>query len=547
MVFTPTRRSRGVVPVQPLPGSTNTNTGTDRSAAPVDDTERFADQVILAGAAVRVSALLSAPRPGTLYQVADRNGISVTAVPSTALTDGEVADLLAFRFAQYLDIGFVDRRIACAQNMRQEPTTVVAPGDVHIVAGVPGTGEILCYAVVEQPPAVAPGCRVCSTDRDLFAVERVHGAGVFNRLPILPDLAVSKVRELGRFVRNHRPVAGTDLATRAAVEVGVAVFRLMAGPLRMRVDAVVGDLEEHVAKQNLDFFHIPSVVLHSTVPYASSASYLYPRYQRHTVYPFACLTSDIESALPRLTAVERALAKPGRRALLALLRLRMQSRGGAAASMLHRYDGPDPLHELSLLQQQVGMAQRNQLLEQGRWLRQTPQFAGLSEAEAAMLCALMHRIEVRAGHHLAHQGETAEHLYIVERGEASVELTHRAGPLGQVRTLGPGECCGLFGVLAGAAHPADIVATTDMTLLRLSKTDHDTYLTRLPDVQARLGRDALHQLAEVDRHRRLHPTPAVADGDDECGCGPGCACQGHDHGAAHDNASATPPPATPES
>lgn len=529
MVWTPTgSRQRGSMPVPRSPGITEP----DLSVASAAAADGFAEQVIRAGAAVRLRSLLGTPRPGALYQVADRNGISVVALPSTALTDREVADLLAFRFAQYLAIGFVDRQIARAQNMRCEPATVVRPGDVHIVAGVPGTGEILCYAVVEQPPAATPGCRVRSPDRGLFAVEQVHGTGVFNRLPILPDLAVSKVRELGRFVRNHRPVAGTDLATRAAVETGVAVFRLMAGPLRTPVDAVVGDLEEQVAKQNLDFFHIPSVVLHSTVPYASSASYLYPRYQRHTVYPFACLTSDIETALPRLAAVEQALAKPGRRGLLALLRLRIQPRGGAADSMLHRQDSPDLHHELSLLQPQVDMTHRNLLLEQGRWLSQTPTFTGLSIAEAAMLYALMHKVQVPAGHHIARQGETAADLYIVERGEASVQLTDRSKPLGQVRTLGPGECCGLFGVLAGAAHPADIVACTDMTLLRLSKADHDTYLARMPDVEDRLGRDALHQLAEVDRHRQLHRNAAATAGDDECECGPGCACQGHDHDRA---------------
>jgi hypothetical protein len=70
-----------------------------------------------------------------------------------------VAGLLRFRLAQYLDIGFVDRQVACARRMRSEPPSAVAPGDVHVIAGVPGTGEILCYAVIEQPPLAPPGCR----------------------------------------------------------------------------------------------------------------------------------------------------------------------------------------------------------------------------------------------------------------------------------------------------------------------------------------------------------------------------------------------------
>ncbi len=157
--------------------------------------------------------------------------------------------------------------------MRTEPASVVAPGDIHLIAEVPVTGEVLCYAVLEQPPATSEGCRLRSPDRPLYPVERVHGAGLYQRLPILPDLPAAKARELGRFVKNQHPAAGGDLAVRAVVELGAAVFRLAAGPLRLSLDAVIGDLEEHLAKQNLDFFHIPSVAIHGTVPYQPSASY----------------------------------------------------------------------------------------------------------------------------------------------------------------------------------------------------------------------------------------------------------------------------------
>jgi hypothetical protein len=507
-------------------------TGTADVSADGVDADAFAEQVIQTGAAVRLRALLATPRPEALYYLPDRNGITVVALPTTGLSCHEVADLLAFRFAQYVDVGFVDRRIACAQDMCSERASVVAPGDVHIVAGVHATGEILGYAVIEQSPSAAPGCRLRAHERELFPVERVHGAGVFNRLPILPDLAVSRVRELGRFVRNHRPVAERDLAIRAMAETGVAVYRLMAGPLRSKVDAVVGDLEEHVAKRNLDFFHIPLVVVHGTVPYASSASYLYPRYQLHTVYPFACLTSDIETALPRLAAIERALARPGKRGLLALLMLRHQ--GAAAPSMLRRREETNPLNEMSLLQPQTSMPQRSILLEQGQWLRKITPFASLSVSEAAMLCALMQRVEVSAGHVIALQGDTAEAIDIVERGYARVELAAPGATVDPVATLGPGHWFGHFGVLAGAEHPANIIASTDMTLLRLSKADHDTYLDDWPDVDQQLGRDALRQLAELDRHRRLHPDQPAPPGGDACACGDSCACQASEHSDAPD-------------
>jgi CRP-like cAMP-binding protein len=495
-----------------------------------DPAAAFCREVVAAGAAVRLPALLRNPPPGTLYHQPDRHGVAVVAAPTTSLPPEAVAALLRFRLAQYLDIGFIDQRAAYRQRMRTEPASVVAPGDIHLIAGVPATGEVLCYAVLEQPPAAPDGCRLRSPDRPLYPVERVHGAGLYQRLPILPDLPVAKVRELGRFVKNQRPAAGRDLVSRAVVEVGATVFRLAAGPLRLSLDAVIGDLEERVAKQNLDFFHIPSVVIHGTVPYQHSASYLYPRYQLHAVHPFACLASDISTALPRLHAVDDALAKPGKLALLALLRLKAH-RDRPAASMLH--PGPDGhlLAELRLPQLDTGMQARSRLLEQGARLRQCELFAPLSVAEAAMLCTLMERVDVPAGHTIIAQGTPGDALYLVESGHARLEVLDGGATI-EVGRVGVGECCGHLAMLADAEHCASVVAATDMTVLRLSRQAHDTYLAGLPDIDGRLSRHALRQWAEVDRRRRLHPAPAAADG---CCCGDGdtCACTGHthDHGA----------------
>ena len=489
-----------------------------------DPVRTFAGQIVAAGAAVRLRTLLSGAPADALYRVADRQGLSVVVVPTTSLTDRERDALLAFRFAQYLSIGFVDADFAYRQQMRAEPPQVIAPGDLHVIAGIPATGELLGYAVVEQPPAAPTGVRLRASQRELFPVERVHGAGVYQRLPILPDLAVAKIREMGRFVRNQCPTAGNDLRIRAVVETGVALFRVMAGPLRLHVDAVVGDLEEHVAKQNLDFFHVPSVVVHGTVPYASTASYLYPRYQRHTVYPFACLTSDIESALPRLRQVEQALQRPGKLGMLSLMRLR--GRGEPAPSLLCPAALDNPADEWDLPQARTSMPRRDDLIRQGAWLRDSAPFAGLSVAEAALLCAHMQPVRVPAGHYVARQGEPADAIYVVQHGEAVLRLTYSDGAVEPIATLGPGQCCGHTGVLTSGDHPVDVIATSDMTLLRLDKATHDAYLSRLPDVSGRLGQDALTLLARVNRQHRDHPA-VMSEAD--CGCGPGCACLGHTH------------------
>jgi hypothetical protein len=438
------------------------------------------------------------------------------------LTREELDGLLRFRLAQYLQIGFVDREVVCAEHLSAEPPEAVAPGDVHLIAGDSVTGEILCYAVIEQPPPAPAGCRMRSQDRVLFPVEKVHGAGVYDRLPVLPDLPVARIREMGRFVRSQRPQAGRDLLARAVVEVCVAMFRLMAGPLRMGVDAVIGDLEEHVAKQNLDFMHVPSVVIHGTVPFLAAASYLSPRYALHTVYPFACLTSDISAALDRLGAIEEALARPGRDGLLALLQLRSDK--NIAESTL-RPAGPDPAAGLQLSQPQVGMRQRARLLELGARLRRVPAFSALSAAEAATLSAHLNPVRIPAGHAIARQGQAADAIYIIERGEAAVDLVDRVGGAHRIGSLRAGQWCGHAALLDDGEHPATVTAITDMALLRLSKAVHDTYLTSLPDISRQLGKDALQFLVQID-HRYRHDIPADTAGTRSCGCGPECACTG---------------------
>lgn len=507
--------------------STVDETELRRSAGGDDRVAAFCREVVAAGTRVRLPHLLRSPPPGSLYHQEERHGVTVVAAPTTGLAARTLAGLLRFRLAQYLDIGFIDRHLAWQREMRTEPASVVAPGDIHLVAGVPATGEVLCYAVLEQPPDAPGGCRLRSTNRPLYPVERVHGAGLYQRLPILPDLPVAKVRELGRFAKNRHPAASRELVTRAVVELGVAVFRLAAGPLRLGLDGVIGDLEEHVAKQNLDFFHVPSVVIHGTVPYQPNASYLYPRYQLHTVHPFACLTSDISTALPRLHAIDQALSRPGKLGLLALLRLKARH-DPPAVSMLHPGPANHLLAELRLPQPGTGMQARSRLLDQGGRLRQCELFAPLSVAEAAMLCTLMERVDIPAGHTIVAQGEPGDALFFVEAGQARLEVTGGDGATILAGRVGAGECCGHLALLANADHCASVIADTDMTLLRLSKHAHDTYLAGLPDIDGRLSRHALRQWAELDRHRRQHPPPATSSA--ACACGDGCACLGHDHG-----------------
>ena len=254
--------------------------------------------------------------------MANRSGIGVTALRTTDLTEEQLVELMRFRLAQYLEVNFVDANVVYEQRLEHESLDNVYPNDIHVVAGSVDDGEILCYATLKSAPDAPPGTTLRTRDRPLLPVEKMHGFGIFNRLPILPDLPVQQIRELGRFVKNQRYHGVEDRSVRGPVEVGVAIFRMVAETLSFELSAVVGDLEEAVAKQNLDFFRIPLVVVHGTMPVESEDSWLFPRYLQRNVNPFALLASDAATALPRLDEIEQCLGRPGKLGLLSLMRLR---------------------------------------------------------------------------------------------------------------------------------------------------------------------------------------------------------------------------------
>jgi CRP-like cAMP-binding protein len=483
------------------------------------DAARYVRQLVHEGTRVRLPALFGSPRRGAIYHLPQRHGITVTALPTSELRRGELTHLLRFRLAQYLAVGFIDPAMVYEARLRHEPPSAVNAGDIHLVAGLGGTGEVMAYSIIEAPPPVARGTRMRSTERQPFPVEQVHGHGIYNRLPILPDLPVDRVRELGRFVKNHRRDGPREQVMRAVVEIGVAMFRVVTGPLMTAVDALVGDLEEEVAKQNLDFFHVPLVVIHGTVPYEGAASYLHPRYERCTVYPFACLISDVATGLPRLDAIERALARPGKLGMLSFLGLKGSR--CEAPCMLEPLGGGALAH-LRCDQESTDMPARADLLGAGARLRSAAPFRSLSTAEAALVATLMESVDALPGEQILRQGESDGALYLIERGEVDVHVRDDVGRCHLIGSLGPGACCGHVSLLTGGESPADVVARTPVSLLRLTRRDYQAHLVDLTEVEQALSRAALEQLHAIDcavrraiRERKREHT---------CDCGAGCAC-----------------------
>jgi len=286
--------------------------------------EACVDALLDRAAGLRLLELFTNPHPAALYHLPNRHDVSVIALRTTGLCQNQLSTIMTYRLAQYVITQQVDARMVYAARMEHEPLSSVSPDDIHVMAGSPETGEILCYMVIRSPGKVPLGATLRTQKRPYLPVEQTFGWGIYNRLRILPDLPVAQVRELGRFVKNQQRSTCDELSARAPLEVGVAVTRLLSGLLTGEVEACVGDIEEGVAKKNIDFFEYPTVIIRGVVPYVADGGYLGLRFRSRICYPFAFLCSDIP--MTRLVAIEQALELPGEQAIRALLALKRDIR-----------------------------------------------------------------------------------------------------------------------------------------------------------------------------------------------------------------------------
>ena len=468
---------------------------------PVDSTieqqrDRYVDHLIEAGSSVLLPDLCARSVPDAMYHIEDRAGLGVVAVPEHALCDRHRDALSRFRFAQYLAAGFIDQDVTFRQRLDHDvlvDAATPANGDtLHFIVFASGSGHLLASMCLLALPQTAPEVRVGSCDRALFPVEEHFGWGAFNRLALVPDTPINRVREFGRLVKNPRH-ASMSVGPRAVIELCMAASRLLLSELATTVDVCLGEFETNGVRRNLEFFHTPMVVLDGGLPVFPHEHPLNAALEGRDRYPFAFLVSDLTSMQSRLDAIEAALAKPdpdGVRDLAELKRIPYET-----PSALVPPQGIPALANTPLPQRSIALPARRQARELGRRLRRVPAFAGLSDTECTTLRRLGEEKIVAPGQTVLARHQVADALIVVEEGRAELRLPDRPP-----RTIaGPGECIGTAGVLAGAQSPGDIVARTSLHVLRLPAATCAPVLRELPDVERKLQSLALTDLLVDER------------------------------------------------
>ena len=453
-----------------------------------DARDRYVEGLVQAGSASALPEFTRGSWPDAIYRVRDRRGVGVLGLPTSALTDAQRETLLRFRFAQYLAVGFVDPDVVYGERLEHEPPGPAELATVNFVAFARVDGRVLANLALRSPVEAPRGTTLQTLDRPLLPLEEHFGWGALNRLRLLPELPLHRIRELGRFVKNHRLGALGELGARAAVEVCLAALHALRGPLRLEVEAFVGEFEDAVARRHLELFHTPFAMVRGGLPAFKSDHFLRPALDGRARYPFAVLVSDMGTMSERVATIEAALAERGTRALAKLALDRQPAR---APSSLVPPDGLADLANAPLPQRELSLTARRRARALGDRLRSFPPFTTLSEAESTTLHTLLEEVHARRGETIVRRGEPSNAMYLIADGEAEVQ---RAGPLPPT-ALGPGECFGEIGLLTGGVRTADVVARSALKLLRLSGDAYRRYLGGLAEVDRELARVALTRAA----------------------------------------------------
>jgi CRP-like cAMP-binding protein len=99
-------------------------------------------------------------------------------------------------------------------------------------------------------------------------------------------------------------------------------------------------------------------------------------------------------------------------------------------------------------------------------LKTIPLFSSLSDKALETVSVFASETSVSTGKRLVHEGDYSYELIVIDSGTADVI---KGGEV--IGSLGPGDVFGEMGMLSGGKRMADVIATSSMRLITLSKWD----------------------------------------------------------------------------
>jgi len=133
----------------------------------------------------------------------------------------------------------------------------------------------------------------------------------------------------------------------------------------------------------------------------------------------------------------------------------------------------------------------------GEYLRGHPFFAGFDHDSLDELAGCALNQHIKAGDYLFHEGDVAEHFYVVTRGRIVVEAFIPASGPHVLDSVAEGEVLGWSGLIPPHRWLFDARAVAAASVVALDAT----CLRRKCDADPRLGYDFIQRVAQVMSHR----------------------------------------------
>jgi uncharacterized membrane protein len=131
-------------------------------------------------------------------------------------------------------------------------------------------------------------------------------------------------------------------------------------------------------------------------------------------------------------------------------------------------------------------------------LARIPMFEGLGEEDVRALAKTLTERHFNAGHVIMNQGDTGTSMFIVAKGDVNIYLPGEASRRISLKDIAEGEYFGELALFDDKPRSASAVATTEATLLELSRDTLSRYLTTRPHAAMTLLRTLATRLRETN-------------------------------------------------
>lgn len=133
------------------------------------------------------------------------------------------------------------------------------------------------------------------------------------------------------------------------------------------------------------------------------------------------------------------------------------------------------------------------ILEDVEALKRTKLFAKVDPAKLKLMAFAAERAQFRAGEEMFHQGDIADAAYIILAGKVDVMVDTPGGPL-KLGDVKRDEFVGEIGILCDKPRNATIVATEDLTTLKITKDLFFRMMTDFPSISIEVMRSLAQRL-----------------------------------------------------